>query len=1363
MKKLILTSLLAAAGLAVLARPAHALRDLSLQQQGELPRGQYYDLVDPDHVNLDLLVVKFVEDTRVRLRDGRLTSLEGRALDKVEGFLKAHPEIAVERLFQSMTESDLDEYVAEGERKSGIDLADMNNWYLLRVSGANAKPQSLLAELLQLDLVQTCYYEPIAEPATCGSDPSPATPNWEASQDYREAAPTGIDIEYAWAHDPTYGNGVSSYWFQDLEWGWCETHEDFASLTIYATPDSSDPDFYNHGTAVVSIVGACDDGKGVTGEVPDVHLTSRVVSNYASTADALAAIGSSLITGETYLIEMHAQGPNPGWTCVCNCSQFRYIAMEYWTANFDAILANSTNGKYCVEAAGNGSMDLDWSGYGGAFDLGTRDSQAIVVGAGTSGSVHNPECWTNHGTRISAYGWGDSVYAAGYGDLLNPAGCDQDYTAGFSGTSSASPIVTGAAISLALIHYNQEGSYLSPTGLRSRLQTNGTAQGPTDTWKEIAKLPNMKGILAPDLAPYHPAGWTDDIVPSNATGTTTVPANLSPAPATTYFDWCWVNWSRYATIPSSYTRLYRDDVYTFWASAGTHLPYTYRWYGDAGTTVRGGLHYIKLVTDPLDDVDESVEDNNTRVIGYRWDPIPLVADVPQSFSRAPKKNPEGYSYNARDGFGNSGNFSGWWDVWAAMPAAGGTADLDGYLSHAAPTSTSGWTSTVASSGYISQVDFVGCNNNQVSDGDWASVLNYNDSDDNYTVEGDDSYGLGSVPTSLTTLAGQAISAGEIMEVYEFYSTSAQNVYFDFDVTAGDADIAVMFYDASTTYLSRSSAALTLNSGGAGEGESGVYSLPAGGWYGIVVCKNLVGELGESASYSLTWGLTGDITANLNSGWTHRLVPRNSGVGTVGTLPAILNEGASTADEGMTNLGPGYFPPGSNGAYSLDGVQTSVSGNFVVNLAPGGTTYLSSMPLGTVKGGRHLVGGMLDVYDEIVETPPNGESNNAYYAQFAWAPYALSNYTPLTRTPAPNFSVSASPSYLHPGFQQDGYAFSPSFWSAVAAVPHLASEQLNTHGYDYHSTSPTAALIDQVTSSYTAPGAISYVMFNGNVIGNATTVDFGGTNNYPDPTVIPTGNYTVEGARDRQDLGVGNVVNATIQASGVIHTYDLYTAAGDPVSVYLDNQSGVNLGFAVYQSGTDYADQADAALTANAGGAGADESGVFTSTAGGWNGVAVYRSGTADLGVAAPYRLIIGLRPPAAITDLAIAPVDFTPGNATVVIDFTPVATDIYGLPLAVDHYRIYTVESNGYDFGAPYVEDLPASFNDGNGNLYYSALGWTTSAYLYLTAVDEDGVVLATSPGFPQEWLGLEPSGEALLSTEPATATGSATAAEARD
>ncbi|OFS10915.1 hypothetical protein HMPREF3099_08240 [Kytococcus sp. HMSC28H12] len=145
-----------------------------------------------------------------------------------------------------------------------------------------------------------------------------------------------------------------------------------------------------------------------------------------------------------------------------------------------------------VEAAGNGAQDLDDPCYGGeGFPDGKGDSGAIIVGAGASSrSGRTPGevlSYSTYGSRVNVQGWGEMVASAGYGDLQ---GGDEtvQYTDQFSGTSSASPIVTGA-VALVSSVAQQKGVSLTPAQMRSLLVKTGTPQ--KGSGGHIGPLPNV--------------------------------------------------------------------------------------------------------------------------------------------------------------------------------------------------------------------------------------------------------------------------------------------------------------------------------------------------------------------------------------------------------------------------------------------------------------------------------------------------------------------------------------------------------------------------------------------------------------------------------------------------------------------------------------------------------------------------------------------------------------------------------------------------------------------------------------------------------------------------------------------------------
>jgi serine protease len=458
------------------------------------------------NVRHDVVVIKFQEGTRVRLRAGQLeTNLAGLSQKDEELLSRANltrqrvfgdlaeaqrlvsdgRKYQIRRLFKK-AEAQLDVEKEEGERLTGEELADLNLYYEILIKDANAREtERLIDQLNALGITEIAYPQPMPQPAAI--DMAPPTPNFASGQGYLGAAPAGVDAFYGWSQPGGKGTDVRVV---DIEYGWNLGHEDMPAVLL--AMGVNDPTYRQHGTAVLGVVGAAENTYGVSGIAPETSLGVSSVWGY----DVAAAINdgaSYLRSGDMLIIELHAPGPIGGFLG-CNPSQYGFLPMENWISVFDAIRAATARGVTVVEAAGNGSMDLDNPIYGGAFNRAVRDSGAILVGGGTSGT-RMPMCWTNYGSRVDVQGWGENVVTLGYGDLAMLAGSDdtQWYTGRFSGTSSASPVVAGAVASIQGFRKAHGLFALDAFAMRSLLAATGSPQSPDA--RNIGPLPNIRAAI----------------------------------------------------------------------------------------------------------------------------------------------------------------------------------------------------------------------------------------------------------------------------------------------------------------------------------------------------------------------------------------------------------------------------------------------------------------------------------------------------------------------------------------------------------------------------------------------------------------------------------------------------------------------------------------------------------------------------------------------------------------------------------------------------------------------------------------------------------------------------------------------------
>ena len=329
-----------------------------------------------------------------------------------------------------------------------------------------------------------------------------ATPSFLRYQGYLGDAPNGLGIRRAWGRTRARGEGVKII---DIEWGWNLGHEDLRERVLGLIHGVLRDD--DHGTAVVGILGGDDNQRGILGIAPNAHIGVGSGDDdddgIWNPEGAIEAAMDRCSPGDVLLLEMHTPGPlHAGGD-----AEEGLVPVEYGDAAYDAIRAAVDVGIHVVAAAGNGWQSLDDGSLDGLFDPDLRDSGAVLVGAGESAQGASPRHrlpFSNWGRRVDLQGWGERVATTGgaseprYHDLHPPAGTpspdpDRCYTASFSGTSSAAPLVAGI-VALAVSACRRAGRVLpDPATMRALLVESGSPQ--PDDAEHIGPLPNADALF----------------------------------------------------------------------------------------------------------------------------------------------------------------------------------------------------------------------------------------------------------------------------------------------------------------------------------------------------------------------------------------------------------------------------------------------------------------------------------------------------------------------------------------------------------------------------------------------------------------------------------------------------------------------------------------------------------------------------------------------------------------------------------------------------------------------------------------------------------------------------------------------------
>jgi hypothetical protein len=469
---------------------------------------------DSPPVFVDRVVVKVFDNLPVSIDPGSevsITDLLGlfgpvvAALPAANDLVQTLGAATVRRTFGSISVADIDSLVQIAQSNDpSYSPPNFDRYFTILVpDGVDADTVAGLAGQLSA-AVEFAYVA--AEPIV----PVVGTTNPRfANQTYLSAGPTGIGVQSAW-NAGADGTGVR---FIDLELGWFLGHDDLQlAPPIRLLDGKNQASSHFHGTAVLGIVAAKDDSKGIVGIAPAAQVD--VISYERPGLPVDEAIAEEILLATIIL--------NPGDVLLLEISLKPHgtpaaLPCELAPETFEAIRLATKVGIVVVEAAGNGGTDLkfakDFAGGKTVLDPSSadfRDSGAIMVGGCTAAFPHQRHPRSNNGDRIDCHAFAERIEAAGHPFHPNQRDAfigandtvvvDGITHVGFGGTSGASAIVAGVCLLVQhltsiLTPVSASGRF-TPDGMRTLLRN---ANNGTDSFLVtdlIGAMPDLAKIIA---------------------------------------------------------------------------------------------------------------------------------------------------------------------------------------------------------------------------------------------------------------------------------------------------------------------------------------------------------------------------------------------------------------------------------------------------------------------------------------------------------------------------------------------------------------------------------------------------------------------------------------------------------------------------------------------------------------------------------------------------------------------------------------------------------------------------------------------------------------------------------------------------
>lgn len=330
------------------------------------------------------------------------------------------------------------------------------------------------------------------------NDEAQPTPDFDALQTYLDEPGSrykGMNIRKVWEQQ-VVGSGVRVH-FSDG--GLYPNHEDLRgnpNLNIISLEPNSDP---GHGTASVGLLLARANGMGMTGicHASELYLYDNRATN-PSKAQTLKDLLRYVRPGDIVAVNRQTANINAMTTFLPSLhDQLWWDATRQLTERGAVVVNAACNGSYKTDtskrAIANFGVDLSqWP-----YFLDHGDADAILVGASHSWDG-KPHQYSNYGYRYRMLNsWGDSVATLAKGTLQDKEGNDRDYSNNYAGTSSATPLVTGALALIQSYAIEHHHVYLNANQMHLLVMESGykDATLPHTDVLPMGARPNVHGAL----------------------------------------------------------------------------------------------------------------------------------------------------------------------------------------------------------------------------------------------------------------------------------------------------------------------------------------------------------------------------------------------------------------------------------------------------------------------------------------------------------------------------------------------------------------------------------------------------------------------------------------------------------------------------------------------------------------------------------------------------------------------------------------------------------------------------------------------------------------------------------------------------